>query len=133
MRAGFSIRNGLSGIVDAILSGDTNFAGITYGSHDDITATDTGVAASIITDTTFVTTNGDSDEDKVTLADGREGQIKTIVCVVETAGGDTWNVTPANMVGGTKITFAGIGLGCILRFYATTGWAVVANNGGTIS
>ena len=107
-------------------------AGVEVGSHDDITATSDGVAASIATETTFVTTNGDSDLDNVTLADGVEGQTKTICCVVEGNAADTWKITPANMVGGAQITFAGIGEGCILKMHSA-GWVVVANNGGTIS
>ena len=101
-------------------------------SHDDITATSEGVAASIATETTFVTTNGDSDLDNVTLADGVEGQTKHIACVVEGNAADTWKITPANMVGGTQITFSGIGEGCTLKMYSA-GWVVVGNNGGTIS
>lgn len=100
--------------------------------HDDITATSEGVAASISTQTTFVTTNGDSDLDNVTLADGTEGQVKHIVCVAEGNAADTWKITPANMVGGTQITFAGVGDGCTLVMYST-GWVVSGNNGGTIS
>lgn len=106
--------------------------GIAVGSHDDITATSEGVAASVSTETTFVTTNGDSDLDNVTLANGVEGQTKYICCVAEGNAADTWKITPANMIGGTQITFAGAGEGCTLKMYST-GWVVVGNNGGTIS
>lgn len=105
---------------------------IAVGSHDDITAASAGVAASVATDSTFVTTNGDSDLDNVTLADGTEGQTKHIACIAEGNAADTWKVTPASMVGGTQITFAGIGEGCVLKMYSA-GWCVVGNNGGTIS
>lgn len=114
-------------------SGAVTFSNVHVGSHDDITATSEGVAASVATEITFVTTNGDSDLDNVTLADGVEGQIKHIVCISEGNAADTWKITPANMVGGTQITFAGIGEGCTLIFYSTTGWVVTGNNGGTIS
>ena len=99
---------------------------------DSITATDAGVAASVATGITLVTTNGDSDLDNVTLADGTTGQTKTIVCEVEGNAGDTWKITPANMVGGTQITFAGAGEGCTL-VWSASGWIVSGNNGGTIS
>lgn len=112
-------------------SGRSDYS-IPVGSHDDITATSEGVAASVTTENTFVTTNGDSDLDNVTLADGLEGQTKHILCVVEGNAADTWKITPANMVGGTQITFAGIGEGCILKMYSA-GWGVTGNNGGTIS
>ena len=115
-------------------AGDNNLRveGVIVGSHDDITATSEGVAASIATETTFVTTNGDSDLDNDAATNGTEGQAKHIACIVEGNAADTWKITPANMVGGTQITFAGIGEGCILKMYLT-GWVVISNSGGTIS
>jgi len=103
------------------------------GIPDEITATDGGVAASLDTMNTEVTTNGDSDLDNVTLANGTSGQMKSIYCVVEGNAGDTWKITPATMCGGTQITFAGVGEGCTLRYADNEGWVVVGNNGGTIS
>lgn len=102
---------------------------------DEITATDAGVAASLSTVNTEVTTNGDADLDNVTLANGTSGQVKRIYCVVQGNAGDTWKITPANMVGGAQITFAGgvIGEGCILVYADNEGWCVVANNGGVIT
>lgn len=100
---------------------------------DAITATNSGVAASITTVTTEVTTNGDSDLDNVTLANGTEGQMKIIKCVVEGNWLDTWKITPATMCGGTQITFAGVGEGCVLVYDATTGWCVVGNHGGVVT
>ena len=103
-----------------------------FGSIDSITATSETVAASLTTLITLVTTNGDSDLDDVSLADGATGQVKLIGCEVEGNASDTWKITPATMCGGTQITFAGVGEGCILAWTAS-GWLVVANNGGTIS
>lgn len=100
---------------------------------DEITATSEGVAASVATVNTEVTTNGDSDLDNVTLANGASGQIKHIYCVAEGNAADTWKITPANMVGGTQITFSGVGEGCTLVYADDEGWVVVANNGGTIT
>jgi len=100
---------------------------------DEITATDAGVAASLLTVCTEVTTNGDSDTDNVTLANGMSGQLKYIYCVATGHPGDSWKITPANMVGGTQISFTGAGEGCILRYADNEGWCVVANNGGTIA
>ena len=47
---------------------------------------------------------------------------------------DSVKITPANMAGGTQITFAAdpTGLGCTMCFDGTN-WVVVANNGGTIA
>lgn len=103
------------------------------GGVDEITATSDGIAASISTLNTEVTTNGDSDLDNVTLANGVSGQVKHIYCVAEGNAADTWKITPATMCGGTQIAFAGAGEGCTLVYADNEGWVVVANNGGTIS
>jgi len=100
---------------------------------DEITATSEGVAASLVTKNTEVTTNGDSDLDNVTLANGTSGQIKCIYCVVEGNAADTWKITPATMCNGTQITFSGAGEGCTLKYVDNEGWVVVGNNGGTIT
>jgi hypothetical protein len=113
--------------VNTVLTGNLS------GTPDEITATDAGIAASVSTVNTEVTTNGDSDLDNVTLANGVSGQVKHIYCVVEGNAADTWKITPANMVGGTQITFAGVGEGCTLVYADAEGWVVVANNGGTIT
>jgi hypothetical protein len=60
----------------------------------------------------------------LTLADGVEGQIKTIVYVAEAAGGDTGVLTPTNLGAGTTITFNAIGDACILQFLNTDWWAI---------
>jgi hypothetical protein len=106
-----------------------------YGVPDEITATDAGVAASLTTINTEVTTNGDSDLDNVTLANGTSGQIKHIYCVAVGNAADSFKITPTNMVGGTQITFAAspLGLGCTLVYADNEGWVVTANNGGTIT
>ena len=101
---------------------------------DAITATSAGVAASILTPTTEVTTNDDNDLDNVTLANGTSGQIKHIYCVASFAG-DTWKITPATMLGGTQITFGdnSAGTGCTLVYADNEGWIIIGNNGGTIA
>lgn len=109
-------------------------AGIIY-SRDQITATDTGVAASVATIVTEVTTNGDSDLDNVTLADGSTGQVKHIYLNTEGNVGDTWKITPANLAGGTQITFADtnqLGEGATLIFDGTS-WYITNNEGGAIT
>jgi hypothetical protein len=96
------------------------------GTPDEITATVGGVAASLTTLNTEVTTDGDgaAHDDNVTLANGTSGQIKHIYCVVLPAG-DTWKITPATMLGGTDITFTGVGQGCTLVYANNEGWTVV--------
>lgn len=60
----------------------------------------------------------------LTLADGVEGQLKTIVYVAEAAAGDTGVLTPTNLGGGTTITFNAVGDACILQFLGTEWWAI---------
>jgi hypothetical protein len=60
----------------------------------------------------------------LTLADGIEGQLKTIVYVAEAAGGDTGILTPTNLGAGTTITFNAIGDACVLQFLGTDWWAI---------
>ena len=102
---------------------------------DSITSDNAGVAASINTGVTLITTDGDSNEDNVTLADGLiAGQIKHFAVIAAGNAADSIKITPANMAGGTKITFAAdpTGLGCSMVFDGTN-WTVFANNGGTIA
>lgn len=60
----------------------------------------------------------------LTLADGVEGQLKTIVYVAEAAGGDTGILTPSNLGAGTTITFNAVGDACVLQFLGTEWWAI---------
>lgn len=60
----------------------------------------------------------------LTLVDGVEGQIKTIVYVAEAAGGDTGVLTPSNLGAGTTITFNAVGDACILQFLGADWWAI---------
>lgn len=116
------------------VSGPLTFTGRLIATPENITITSEGVAASVVTPSTEVTTNGDSDLDNVTLANGANGQMKIIFCVAEGNAADTWKITPANMIGGTQITFSGVGEGCILIYDASfPGWIVIGNNGGTIA
>ena len=60
----------------------------------------------------------------LTLADGVEGQLKTIVYVAEAAGADTGILTPTNLGAGTTITFTNVGDACVLQFLGTEWWAI---------
>lgn len=95
-----------------------------------------GTAASIATVVTEITTNGDSDEDNVTLAAGVDGQIKMFSVVAVGNVADSIKITPASLIGGSQITFAAnpLGLGCIMVYDSgVAGWIIVGNNGGTVS
>jgi hypothetical protein len=60
----------------------------------------------------------------LTLADGAQGQLKTIIYVAEAAGGDTGILTPANLGSGTTITFNSVGDSVTLQFAGTDWWVV---------
>ncbi len=130
------IAGGIEGhrIAEATTITHTLVGAMTY-TPDEITATSEGVAASIATKNTEITTNGDSDLDNVTLANGVSGQIKHFAVVAVGNAADSVKITPATMVGGTQITFAAdpTGLGCIMQYADSEGWIVIGNNGGTIS
>ena len=60
----------------------------------------------------------------LTLADGVQGQLKTIIYVAEAAGGDTGVLTPANLGSATTITFNAVGDSVTLQFAGTDWWVV---------
>ena len=115
-------------------SGSITHTGRCVFTPDSITSDNAGVAASVSTLLTLITTDGDSNEDNVTLADGQAGQVKIFSVIAAGNAADSVKITPANMAGGTKITFAAdpTGLGCMMVFDGTN-WTVAANNGGTIA
>ena len=135
----YNVMNG-SGTLEEVCSIESNGVGlakILYLSTEVLAATSEGVAASIATIVSKITTNGDTDEDAVTLADGDEdGQIKKFIVSVVGNAADSVKITPAKMIGGTQITFAAnpLGKGCEMIWdEAADGWVVCANNGGTIA
>jgi hypothetical protein len=60
----------------------------------------------------------------LTLADGAQGQIKTVIYVAEAAGGDTGVLTPSNLGSATTITFNAVGDSVTLQFAGTDWWVV---------
>jgi hypothetical protein len=68
----------------------------------------------------------------LTLADGAQGQLKTIIYVAEAAGGDTGVLTPTNLGSATTITFNAIGDSVTLQF-AGTDWWVVGLRGASVA
>ena len=104
------------------------------GKPDAITATSDTVAASIETLTTEITTNGDSDLDHVSLADGVEGQIKHFAVVAVGNAADSVDIVPASLAGFTQITFAAnpLGKGCTMYFDGTN-WSVTGTHAGTVA
>ena len=60
----------------------------------------------------------------LTLADGAQGQLKTVIYVAEAGGGDTGVLTPANLGSGTTVTFNAVGDSATLQFAGTDWWVV---------
>lgn len=60
----------------------------------------------------------------LTLADGAQGQLKTVIYVAEAAGGDTGVLTPTNLGSATTITFNAVGDSATLQFAGTDWWVV---------
>jgi hypothetical protein len=60
----------------------------------------------------------------LTLADGAQGQLKTIIYAAEAAGGDTGVLTPTNLGSATTITFNAVGDSVTLQFVGTDWWVV---------
>jgi hypothetical protein len=87
-------------------------------------------AVNITALTTAFTSTGTGDA--LTLANGAEGQIKTIVYVAEAAGADTGVLTPTTPLGYATITFTDIGDSVTLQYF-TQGWAVIGVNGATVA
>ena len=68
----------------------------------------------------------------LTLADGVEGQLLTILYIAEAAGTDTGVLTPTNRGGYATITFNAIGDSVTLVF-ANTRWYIIGSRGVTIA
>lgn len=79
-------------------------------------------AVNLTTPTTAFTSTATGNA--LTLADGVQGQIKTIVYVAEAAGADTGVLTPTNLGAGTTITFNTVGDACVLQFLGSDWWAI---------
>jgi hypothetical protein len=92
----------------------------------------TGVAIPLTKAVCEVETDGDSDLDNGTLANGNVGQVIDIYVKIIGNAADTFKITPATMLGGTNITFRGNPLGKGARLvYTSFGWAVVGVYGDT--
>lgn len=88
----------------------------------------TGAGAVDVTNsvTKLVTTGANA----LTLANGTNGQIKTIVMITD--GGDG-TLTPTTKTGFSTITFGDVGDAVQLQYFTTQGWICIANNGATLA
>jgi hypothetical protein len=122
--------NGFIGTVTGNITGNItgNVTGDLTGRVFGTVATRSGAGAVPITSGTVrLTTTG---ADALTLANGANGQLLTIVMVVD--GGDG-TLTPTTKTGYTTITFNDVGDTVTLQYFTTLGWMLVSNVGATIA
>lgn len=125
--------NSLNGFVGTVTGGVTgnvtgNVTGDLTGRVFGTVATRSGAGAVPITaGTVRLTTTG---TDALTLANGANGQILTIVMVAD--GGDG-TLTPTTKTGYSSITFTAVGNAVTLQYFTTLGWMVIDNYGATVN
>ena len=122
--------NGFIGTVTGNITGNVtgNVTGDLTGRVFGTVATRSGAGAVPITaGTVRLTTTA---ADALTLANGTNGQLLTIVMVVD--GGDG-TLTPTTKTGFATITFGDVGDAVTLQYFTTLGWMIVSNYGATIA
>lgn len=118
--------NGFIGTTTGNITGNVtgNVTGDLTGRVFGTVATRSGAGAVPITaGTVRLTTTG---ADALTLANGANGQILSIVMVAD--GGDG-TLTPTTKTGFTTLTFADVGDAVTLQYFTTLGWMIISNNG----
>ena len=118
--------NGFVGAVTGNITGNVtgNVTGDLTGRVFGTVTTRSGAGAVPITSATVrLTTTG---ADALTLANGANGQLLTIVMVAD--GGDG-TLTPTTKTGFTTLTFGDVGDSVTLQYFTTLGWMIVSNNG----
>ncbi len=122
--------NGFTGTVTGNITGNVtgNVTGDLTGRVFGTVGTRSGPGAVPVTaGTVRLTTTG---ADALTLANGVNGQILTIIMVVD--GGDG-TLTPATKTGYSTISFTAVGNAVTLQFLTTLGWMVIDNYGATVN
>ncbi len=118
--------NGFIGNVTGAVTGGVtgNVTGDLTGRVFGTVATRSGAGAVPITaGTVRLTTTG---ADALTLANGANGQILSIVMVAD--GGDG-TLTPTTKTGFSTLTFGDVGDAVTLQYFTTLGWMIISNNG----
>lgn len=113
----------------------TSTAGFVGAVTGDTTGRDIGTIAArsgagavpVTAATVRLTTTG---ANALTLANGTEGQLLTIIAVV-VAG--TATLTPATRLGFSTIAFTAVGNAAVLQYFTTQGWMIVSNYGATVA
>ncbi len=90
-------------------------------------ALNAGAAVSVSTTSSGLAINGTN---ALTLANGTNGQIKTIACTAVTAAG-TATLTPTTANGFTTVAFTAAGQSLTLQYFTTGGWIIISVRGAT--
>jgi hypothetical protein len=117
-----NVTGNITGNITGNVTGD--LTGRTFGT---VTALSGAGAVPITSDVVRLTTTA---ADALTLANGTNGQLLTIVMVVD--GGDG-TLTPTTKTGFATITFGDVGDAVTLQYFTTLGWMIVSNYGATIA
>lgn len=88
-------------------------------------------AIDVVTSSTAWTSSGIAQA--LTLANGTNGQIKTISHVSRGSGTGTGILTPTTSNGFTTITFTNAGDSVSLQYFSTGGWCIIGSRGVTIA
>ena len=110
--------NGFIGALTGNVTG--NVTGVQIGT---VTALSGAGAIPITASTVRLTTTG---ANALTLANGTNGQLLTIVMVAD--GGDG-TLTPTTKTGFSTLTFGDVGDAVTLQYFTTLGWMIISNNG----
>ena len=114
--------NGFVGNITGNITG--NVTGDLTGRVIGTVASKSGAGAIPVTAATVrLTTTG---ANALTLANGVNGQILTIVMVAD--GGDG-TLTPTTKTGFATLTFQEVGDSVVLQYFTTLGWMILSNNG----
>lgn len=118
-----------SAAIEAVLADDSARATILAAAYvGSVQALSGPGAANVTTQTTAITTTGVADA--ITLADGVNGQTKTILHDVD---GGSFILTPTTKTGWSTYTSTNAGESITLRFVTTRGWIVIGSYLGTIA
>ena len=122
--------NGFIGTVTGNITGNItgNVTGDLTGRVFGTVTTRSGAGAVPVTaGTVRLTTTG---TDALTLANGANGQILTIIMVVD---GGEGTLTPTTKTGYNTIAFNDVGDTIVLQYLTTLGWMIISNYGCTLA
>ncbi len=115
------VTGNVTGAITGNVTGD--LTGRVFGT---VTTRSGAGAVPITSGTVRLTTTG---TDALTLANGANGQILSIVMVAQSGTG---TLTPTTKTGYATIAFDAVGDSVTLQYFTTLGWMILSNNGCTL-